>query len=477
MSQPILLIAIPLGLAFLSIILKKIKVPLLVLGLLFSSMLVFFIEKKSYIIGGFKPPFGINLVVDDYNLYFIIIVNVLFLVLVLANLSAVKPMATVLLVASAGLNGLLLTGDLFNLFVFIEIASIAAFILLTMDKQFLKVFHYIIIGTLASSLYLLGIVILYAQYGTLNMADMSGLIDGGSITPTIAYLLIFAGLAVEVKLLPFNGWVKGVLETASAFTGPLIGSLYAGVMLVVFGRVFGGVLNLSGTMVTSLTIIGVITLLAGEFMAFQSKHLRQVWLNSSIAQSGLAVILFLQGLHHVAVLVIVANIISKFVLYLVSGKIAASIGHDKIADLKGIFMNKKALGIAFTITSLSLIGLPLFFGFFVKINILIALFQSSNMWIPALVLIAALIESAYVIRLLVTMWQVGEEGEKPETIEKPTFSLKVGFVTCAISIILGLMFLVSVVYPDLVINQSVKAGNVLNVNDEVQVFTMEGGLE
>jgi len=189
------------------------------------------------------------------------------------------------------------------------------------------------------------------------------------------------------------------------------------------------------------------------------------------------VILFLNGLNHVAVLVIVANIISKFVLYLVSGKIAESIGHDKILELKGIFMVKKPLGIAFTVASLSLIGLPLFFGFFVKINTLLALFKAGNMWIPALILIAALIEGAYVIRLLVTMWQGGEEGEKPEMVEKPDLSLKVGFVTCAISIILGLMLLVTGIYPDLVIDQSVKAGNTLNVNNDVQVFTMEGGLK
>jgi multicomponent Na+:H+ antiporter subunit D len=477
MSQPILLIAVPLALAFLSIILKKFKTPLLIIGLLFSSVLVFLLEKNSYIIGGYKAPYGINLLVDDYNMYFIIIINVLLLVLVLANLKSVKTMATVLLVASAGLNGLLLTNDLFNLFVFLEIASIAAFILLTMNKQLVKVFHYIILGTLGSSFYLLGIAILYAQYGTLNMGDMQSLISGGSITPTIAYLFIFAGLAVEVKLLPFNGWVKGVLESANGFTGPLIGSLYAGVMLVVFGRIFGGVLQLSSSLIAILTIIGVITLLAGEFLAFSSNKLRQVWLYSSIAQSGLVVILFLNGLNHAAVLVIIANIVSKFVLYLVSGKIVESIGHDRIKDLKGIFMNKKPLGIAFSVAALSLIGLPLFFGFFVKINALIALFHSGNMWIPAVVLIAALIEGAYVIRMLVTLWQVGEEGEKPETVEKPNFSLSVGLFTCAVSMIIGLMLLVSGFYPDLVINQSVEAGNALSINEEVQVFTMEGGLE
>lgn len=477
MIQPVLLIVIPLLLAFISVMVKQQGKLLLAGAGLINVALLFFLEKGEYLLGGHKPPYGIVLSLDTYSFLAIIVLNVLFALLILIQLEKVEAIAPILMIALGSLNGLVLTGDLFNLFVFLEISSIAAFMIVATNKRWKDVFNYIIIATVGSSLYLLGVILLYSQYGTLNMAKMADMMaTTGTPGTYIPIIFIFAGLAVETKLLPFNGWVKGVLKHSDSLVGPMIGSIYAGVMLIVFGRLFTDVFVLSDNVTLLLSVVAIVTLLAGEFAAFSTTRLREVLLYSSVAQSGLAVVLFLNGYGTAALLVVFGNVVSKFILFLLAAHMATNVdGNDDFEVLGGLFKINPLNGLGFTIATLSLASLPLFFGFFIKINVLYGLFMEKDYVLPAVILLASLIEGAYFIRMLVKLWNPGQEGEYSTNDNVTKLNYHIKPIVCYVALTMSLTLVVLGISPDLAISKAKEAGNDLTHNRVEHSIQLEGG--
>ena len=472
--EPILLIAIPLVLAFLSILSKSMAKYILAGAALLNIIIAVTLRTGTYVIGGFKPPFGISLVVDDYSLYSVIFLNVLFTLTLLLAFSYAQKISSILLVGLAALNGMLLTGDLFNLFVFLEIASIAAYLIVASTKRYVAVFNYLVIATVGSSLYLLGVVLLYAQYGTLNMAAMSKAMQSGGVVSSIPIIFIFIGLAVETKLVPMNGWVRAVLKDANPLTGPMIASVYAGVMLMVFGRIMSDVLVLNDSLKLVFSIVALVTIIAGEAAAFSGKKLREILLYSSVAQSGLAALLFINGIVAGAMLVVFGNVIVKFILFMIAGHMAAS-GTDDVEELRGIFKENPLNGLAFTISGLSLIGLPMFFGFAAKMNVLVNLFKAGLWWMPIVILLASLVEGAYVVRMLVVLWNPGDEGQLAANAESSRLVYPIKRIVCITTVLVSLCLLVLGFAPSQVVDKANKAAAGIEGNIGVTTITEEGG--
>jgi multicomponent Na+:H+ antiporter subunit D len=408
--SPVLLIVLPLLLAFVSTLFSSQKKNLLILASLVNVALVFMIENGEVMIGGFQPPFGISLLIDGYSAFALTVVNLLFFGFVLINVAKVKKYATVGLILLTGINGMILTNDLFNLFVFIELTAIATYILTTNDESYKSTFQYLVIGVVGSGIYLLGLMSLYNIAGTLNLSDLMLLISINVVSVkslTIPFLFMFIGLAVEVKMIPVNGWVKTILSRADEMVGPMVGSILAGTYLFVFGRIATELFTLNETITTVIVVLSLVTLITGEAMAFSSKKIREIILYSSIAQAGLITILFMSNLTYLAVLAVLSNVLSKFVMYYTSGKL-----NDEMDNLKGVFIKNKCVGIPFTISALSIVGFPLFIGFYVKMNSLYSLIIMEEYLIPAIILITAVIEGAYFIRLIVKLWNPSNEGVK-----------------------------------------------------------------
>ena len=204
--SPILLVAVPLLAAFLSILSKKLAPYLLMAVGIFNLVILFFIPFGFEIIGGFNQPLGINLLFDTYSKIALILINALIVVIAFLNLEKYNKFSSILLLVMGSLNGLILTNDLFNLFVFLEIAGIAAYLITSSNKKPIKTFHYLILGAVGSSLFLFGVVILYSMFGTLNMVDMIQKIQltNNYKELILPFTLMFIGLGVEAKLLPFN---------------------------------------------------------------------------------------------------------------------------------------------------------------------------------------------------------------------------------------------------------------------------------
>ena len=429
----ILLIVIPLLAAFISILFKKASSYILLVVSFASVILLNYIPLEVITIGGFAAPYGINLVLDSYSLIGLYVVNSLFFLVVSLNCVRFKKMSTILLVSLAGLNGLLLTGDLFNLFVFIEVSGIAAYLITTTNKKPLATFNYLVAGTVGSSLYLLGLIILYAMFGTLNMADLANeiAISGVSANTTaFPFLLMFIGLGVEAKLLPFNSWVKGILSTSNALSGPMIASVYAAAIGFIFGRLLTDLFIFEGTLLLIISVILAFSIIAGEAMAFTSNKVREILLFSSVAQAALVVVVFMSGFTGWAVYLVIGNAAAKLVLFLITNIATKQLGNDDLTTFKGLFVNNKVVGIAFTVVTLSVIGLPMFFGFVLKMNILENMFIAGNYVWPVIILVTSVIEGIYFIRLLLNLWY--KENDLPDV--KFEFALK--YVVVIISVLL-----------------------------------------
>lgn len=408
----LLLIVIPLLAAFLSILSKKLAPFILVVVSLLLVVLLFFVPEETIMIGGFTAPYGITLVVDTFSLYALFVINILFFIVAVLNFKDYQKLSTVLLVSLTGLNGLLLTGDLFNLFVFLEITGISAYLITSTNKKPVHTFHYLVAGTVGSSLYLLGLIILYSMFGTLNMSDMATQLVGvDKMYVAFPFLLMFIGLGVEAKLLPFNAWVKGVLGNSNKLSGPMIAGVFASASLFVFGRLLTEVFVMSDQLMLIVSVILGFSILAGEAMAYSSTKVRQILLFSSIAQAGIAVLVFSYGFVGFGLLFVGLNGFSKIVLFLVVNHVTHQLGTDEVDDFKGIFNKNILVGIGFSVVVLSILGLPLFAGFYVKIGILKELFAAGNLVFPAIILISSVVEGVYFIRLLINLWYSKEDSK------------------------------------------------------------------
>lgn len=424
-----LFVAVPLGLAFVSILHKKLAPILLVVASLFILVALSFTEYGITIIGGFDAPYGIVLLLDPYRLLGLYIVNILFFIVIMLNLKTYQKMSTILLVSLAGLNGLLMTGDLFNLFVFLEISGISAYLITSTNKNPLASFQYLVAGTLGSSLYLFGLILLYAMFGTLNIGDLAtqiGVLDNKSVV-LLPFLLMFLGFGVEVKLLPLNSWVKGILSSANTLSGPMIGSVYAAAMSLVFGRILNDLFVFEGRFQLIVSFILLLSILAGEAMAYQSTKIKEILLYSSVAQAGLVILLFVSGLASWALFLVMANAISKMILFMVIAE-AAKDGKDDLSSLKGLFVKNKTIGLSFTFASLSVIGLPLFMGFVVKMNALEFLFAEQLYLAITAILLASVVEGIYFIRMLLELWSSSEHSF--------TFPAKMQYILIVLALVL-----------------------------------------
>ena len=172
-----------------------------------------------YRLGGWTPPFGIEYVVDHLNAMMLVIVSVISLIVAIYSKRSVEQelprrfvyFYTVFLLQVTGFLGIVITGDLFNLYVFLEISSLAGYALIAIgeDGAPLATFRYIVMGTIGACFYLLGVGYIYISTGSLNMADVQQILPqlyhSKVVLTAVAFLL--AGLAVKMALFPVHVWL------------------------------------------------------------------------------------------------------------------------------------------------------------------------------------------------------------------------------------------------------------------------------
>ena len=357
------------------------------------------------------------------------------------------PLASVVLLLMAGLTGIVITGDLFNLFVFLEISSLAAYALVAIGggKATVSGFRYLILGTVGGSFYLLGVGFIYFLTGTLNMADAARLLPEAQDTTTVvaAVVLITLGLGLKMALFPLHQWLPDAYTYApspvTTLIAPIMTKVYAYSLIRMYLSVFPpGYITDTVPISTVLVVLGMIGILFGSVLAFAQQDIRRMLAYSSISQLafialgiGLANSLALIG----AVLHILNHAVMKACLFLTVGAIRSQAGVVSVAQIGGLGRRMPLTMSAFTVGALSMIGVPPSSGFFSKWYLLQGGLDASNWVAVAVILASSLLTAVYFFRVLERVYfaapdraETGDVKEAPPVVVIPTWLFAVAMV-------------------------------------------------
>jgi multicomponent Na+:H+ antiporter subunit D len=413
-----------------------------------------------YHFGNWPPPVGIEYILDPLSAFMAVVVTVTgFLSIIYFRASARHEIPdrfvtghAVALLLLAGLCGMVVTGDLFNLFVFLEIASLSAYALIAIgDKQApVAAIRYLILGSLAGSFYVLGVGFLYFATGSLNMADVAERLAPiyHSRAVIAAAGLIAVAMALKMALFPLHLWLPDAYTYAPSAVAGLIPPIMTKVAAYVLIRVFLGVFQ-PDFAVHQLPLLPVISWLAaagiilGSVMAIAQQDLRRMLAYSSVSQ--IAYVGLGLGMAHplglVGALLHVANhACMKACLFFVAGSLRYRTGSVEISNLAGMGRKMPWTFAAFTVAALSMIGIPPAAGFFSKWYLLLGALQVRNGWFVAVILMSSLLNAVYFFRVLEKVYAKAE-GEKDEgrAAEAPLSMLLPTLILAAGVVALGLL--------------------------------------
>jgi len=460
MVNPVLLIVVPLGLSFavplFGLISKRIEkyVPItaLIFNLFVSALLIPKVIQGPIIvfIGGFRPPFGINLVAGPVGILFSALIALVGLLVSIYALDYIREGATQLyhmlyLLLLTGATGVVLTGDIFNLFVFFEILCISSYALVAYlgnRAGIESAVKYLIQGAIGSSLMLIGIGLLYGLFGTLNMADIARNIDSvSSISIFVPLVLLITGLGVEAAIFPLNAWLPDAHSSAPSSVSAILSGIAIKVGLYAVVRVIFTIFGVS-SILQFLVFLGLVTLLIGEVSAFSQNNIKRLLAYSSIGQIGLIVFALGMGISHGVVgglFQLISHALSKALLFLAVGYMIYRSGSMDISKLEGMGKRMPLTSLAFTIGAFSLVGLPPFIGFPSKFLIIRAALSKHELLytvLVAFVLLGTVIEGAYFFRVVQVLYFKGNPTDLQRE-EAPVQALIPIFILIVLIVMVG----------------------------------------
>lgn len=373
-----------------------------------------------YHLGGWEPPVGIEYVVDLIAAFVAVIVtSIATLVIIGTRRWAIREAgdrtgsfyALVMLLVT-GLAGMVVTGDLFNLFVFLEISSLAAYALIFLGggRAMLAGFRYLILGSIGGSFYMLGVGFLYFSTGTLNMGEMKELLTDDATARSVqaGAALIFAGLGLKMALVPMHLWLPDSYTFAPSSVNTLIAPIMTKVgayaMIRMFMSVFpDGYLKDVVPVADALLVLGLIGIIFGSFAAMSQKDIRRMLAYSSISQ--IALIAVGIGLGSpvglvAALLHIMNHAVMKATLFMAAASVRFTSGITQVADFTGMGRRMPFTMGAFTLGALAMVGIPPATGFFSKWYAVQAGIESSQWIVVVVVLLSSLLTAVYLFRML-----------------------------------------------------------------------------
>ena len=386
----------------------------------------------SYAMGGWAAPLGIAYEIDAANALLLALVSLMAAILMPAarggfdggaaphNAGLIFALA---LLALAGMLGVIVTGDAFNLYVFLEIASLASYALVACGRDraaSAAAFNYLVQGTVGATFILVGIGLVYMATGTLNMADMAARLAGQDhSTPVQAALaFIVVGAGIKLALFPLHAWLPGAYGAAPPLVSAFLGATATKVGVYILIRFVFGVFGADfsfqwmriGWVLVPLGLAGAI---AGSLIAIGQSDLRRMLAWSSIAQLGYIAAAIGCGNREgliAAIVHVVNHSLMKGALFLVAAAVIARLGRAGIAEMAGLGRSMPITMACFTVAGLSMIGLPFTVGFVSKWYLVLAAIEA-GLW-PAVVAVVAssLLAIAYVWRVVESGWFAGADG-------------------------------------------------------------------
>jgi multicomponent Na+:H+ antiporter subunit D len=379
---------------------------------------------------GWPAPLGIELLLDPLSAFVAVILAVVSLITVAGSLGDVRQelpgretayYSCVLLVVT-GLMGIVVSADLFNVFVQIEIASLAAYALVAAGGRGAPraALGYLIIGSAGASLYLLGVGFIYAATGTLNMAVAAELMPMAEPRLVlVGTLLIIVGLGVKMALFPFHTWMPGAYQlapsSAASFMAPLFTKICAYVLFRILFWVHGGELLREDAALEILAWAGAAAIVVGGVLAFVQSDLRRLLAYSSVGQMGIVAL----GIATAnaagmtgAVLHIANDALMKGLLFLAAAVALLRFGVTRVDDLNRLRGRAPWTGAAVVVGGLSLIGVPPLSGFFGKWYVLTGTLQEGRWVFAAAIVLGSLASIGYVFRILERLYFAEPAGSE-----------------------------------------------------------------
>lgn len=395
----------------------------------------------SYHVGGWAPPWGIELRIDSLNAMILLLVTgVATVIITAARESTPKEVPeekiplyyTAYLLLLASMIGISITGDAFNVFVFLEISSLSTYALIGMGRDrraLIATYRYLIMGTIGATFILIGIGLMYQLTGTLNMADLATKLPAmhDNRVAQVAFAFFILGVSIKVALYPLHYWLPNAYTYAPSISSAFLAGTATKVSMYVLLRFIFSVFGVNFSFVELqvqhvLMPMAVLGIMVGSMAAIYQDDIKKVLAYSSVAQLSYIVL----GISIASKTGLTASVVHIFnhglvksALFLCVAGMVYSVGSSKLEDLAGAAKRMPWTVAAFAVAGVSLIGIPLTVGFITKWYLILAVIEH-GWWPLAMVLvISSLMAVAYVWRVVDYLWfkpmsdMVKAHGAKP----------------------------------------------------------------
>ena len=367
--------------------------------------------------GGISIPF----VADSFSSLILVvaaIVSVISFQYMIASGEAQSPfIASLVLILAGGVGGALLTADLFNLFVFIEVMLLPSYgLLLFLSRRgdMAASRLYVTVNLLASTLFLAGVGLIYAVQGTVNLAALAG--AGDDPATAIATAVCLGALAVKAAVFPVHGWLARAYGSASPAVAALFSGLHTKVAVYIVYRISSVVFEGDGAWMTAIMVVAALTLAVGAFVALGESEIRPLMLFQMVSGIGfilIGVALFAPAGLTAGIVYMVHHMVVMASLLLIASAIEQTYGSGRLDRVAGLRTREPLLTAAFVISALSLAGLPPFSGFVAKYALVLASAGAGQVLIAGLLIIVSLLSLMSLMRVWADMFN----GKRHKDVE------------------------------------------------------------
>ena len=406
-----------------------------------------------YELGGWTAPYGIEYVVDAANAWVVVIVALIGALVTPYARASVEQEITedriplfyaAFILCLTGLLGIAVTGDVFNVFVFLEISSLSAYALIALgnDRRALTAsFQYLIMGSVGATFIVIGIGLMYVMTGTLNMADLADRLPevASSRTIPVAFTFLTIGITLKLALFPLHMWLPNAYTYAPSAVTAFIASTATKVavylLLRFFFTIFGATFSFDVMQLDRILMpLALIAIVAMSLVAIYQENVKRLLAYSSVAQIGYMVL----GISFASVLGLTAGILHLFnhalmkgALFMSMGCVMYRVGSVRLERMNGLGRAMPWTMAAFVVGGLSLIGVPLTVGFVSKWYLVQAALEQGMWPVAGVVLLGSLLALMYVWKVVEVAYfrEADPElgiSEAPLSLLAPTWVLVLG---------------------------------------------------
>lgn len=426
-------------------------------------------QSGVYEVGNWSIPLGINLVLDGLSSLLLLAIAtvsaaaMLFSARYMERYTAKSKYLSLFMLMVAGMNGVVLSGDLFNIYVFLEVASLASYALVGFGCEHEELeasFKYMVLGSIASVFILFGIAMVYGNTGALNLAYISKAIAESGVNRGLAFALslFIAGFGLKAALVPFHAWLPDAHPSAPApISAMLSGVLIKALGVYVLARLVFNIFGVTVAIGWVLISLGILSMVIGVFLAVGQWDFKRLLAYHSISQMGYVVfglgmgaliiarggdpkwaaMAILGGLFHLA-----NHAAFKSLLFLTSGSVEMATGTRNLKELGGLAEKMPVTRAACTLASAAIAGVPPFNGFWSKLILVIAAVQAGFYGLAGVTVVVSLITLISFLKVQRYVFL----GELPENLEqtkesKGSMLVAMGFLA-ALCVLMGLLVLI-----------------------------------